>query len=132
MDSLELIILEHTSSRFGSDQVTTTSKELFTAESLLFLDPLTSASTVQDDPFFYESVSVEKTPTKKASAPVKCEVCGEVFDNRSKKFYHKSKFEKGTGCNVPTARGRPPYETEEERIAHRLMSRQKRKMIRKQ
>merc|ERR1712151_1475333 len=67
-----------------------------------------AVATLEDDPFFYE------TPIVKKHSAIKCHVCGEVFENRSKKFYHKMKFEKGTGCNVPVPKGRPRFETEEE------------------
>merc|ERR1712099_65700 len=85
---------------------------------------------MNDDYFFYEEII---TPLlRNQSEPVKlcglkCNVCGKMFPNRSRKYQHRNKFEKGTFCNVPTPKGRPGYETEEERKENRRISRLKQK-----
>ena len=44
-----------------------------------------------------------------------CSVCGKTFKTRQSKYYHKSKFARGTGCNIVERAGRPGLRTEEER-----------------
>ena len=46
---------------------------------------------------------------------IQCSVCGKKFKTRQDKYYHKTRFAKGTGCNVAEKAGRPGFKTEEER-----------------
>ena len=43
---------------------------------------------------------------------IKCEVCGKSFNTRSQKWYHRKKFDEGTGCNIRISLGRPKKRSE--------------------
>ena len=72
-------------------------------------DSLEKESFVQKQLFTQKSFAILDSAAfaENSKGGIKCTVCGKSFSNRSKKFYHKSKFATGTGCNVPDTKGRP-------------------------
>ena len=97
--------------------------KIFTLKSLEFFDKIAMNSetsfanedtesptkTFHDESHDVEAKnSIEKEPVNK----IKCEVCGKSFNTRSQKWYHRKKFEQGTGCNIRISLGRPKKRSE--------------------
>ena len=71
---------------------------------------------VDDPPIQESNSSGDKSTDESPSYSVRCEICGQSFPTRSAKQYHKLKFPRGTKCNVPSAKGRPPLDEVERKI----------------
>ena len=97
-------------------------KKIFTLKSLEFFDQIvmpsetsfadedsTSPTKIHDASHDHEAKTsiVEESVNK-----IQCEVCGKTFNTRSQKWYHRKKFEQGTGCNIRISLGRPKKKSE--------------------
>ena len=96
--------------------------KIFTLKSLEFFDKIgvvseasfadedtTSPTKNLDDVSHDHEASIEKEESVKN---IKCEVCGKSFNTRSQKWYHRKKFDQGTGCNIRISLGRPKKRSE--------------------
>ena len=70
--------------------------------------------------FDFGSFLVGDAPPSPGPRLLKCETCGRGFATRSAKSYHKTKHPKGTGCNVPSPKGRPHVYSREESRQRRV------------
>ena len=116
-------------------------RKIFTLKSLEFFDKIgvvseasfpdedtTSPTKNIHDVSHDHEASIEKEESVKK---IKCEVCGKSFNTRSQKWYHRKKFDQGTGCNIRISLGRPKKRSEliatstiEQRRSEKIQSKQ--------
>ena len=98
-------------------------RKIFTLKSLEFFDKIgmnSEVSFVDEDTTsptktFHDAShdhEAQNSIQEESEKKIKCEVCGKSFNTRSQKWYHRKKFDQGTGCNIRISLGRPKKRSE--------------------